>query len=80
MPEVDRMVDVARECPGTLGGQIAGVGLGGCAMILARREAAAEVQNLLREKYYDPQGIEPRMFICRPTHASQTFTTVEAEP
>jgi len=37
------------------------------------------VQNLLRRKYYEPQGVEPRMFVCRPTHGSQTFTTVEAE-
>ncbi|MGO8705009.1 MAG: NTP transferase domain-containing protein [Candidatus Brocadiia bacterium] len=78
-PEVDRMADIARECPGTLGAQIAGVGLGGCVMILVQRESAAEAQDLLRKKYYDPQGIEPRMFVCRPTHGSQTFTTIEAE-
>ncbi len=78
-PEVDRMVDIARECPGTLGAQIAGVGLGGCVMILAQRESAAEVQSHLRRKYYEPQHMEPRMFVCRPTHGSQTFTTVESE-
>jgi len=78
-PEVDRMVDIAQECPGTLGAQIAGVGLGGCAMILVQRESAAEAENHLRRKYYEPQGIEPRMFVCRPTHGSQTFTTVAAE-
>jgi N-acetylgalactosamine kinase len=78
-PEVDRMVDIARECPGTLGAQIAGVGLGGCVMVLLQRESAAEVQDHLRRKYYEPQGVEPRMFVCRPTHGSQTFTTIEAE-
>ena len=78
-PETDLMVDLARGCPGTLGAQIAGVGLGGCVMILAQRDSVAAVEDVLRRKYYEPRGIEPGISVCQPTRGSQVFTTVEAE-
>jgi N-acetylgalactosamine kinase len=42
-PELDLIVDVARRLPGVKGAQMAGAGLGGCAMILAEEPAAEEV-------------------------------------
>ena len=38
-PEIDALVDIACRTPGVLGAQIAGAGLGGCAMVLAEEEA-----------------------------------------
>lgn len=37
LPEIDRMVDVARRVPGVEGAQLAGAGLGGCVMVLVQR-------------------------------------------
>ena len=78
-PEIDLMVDRALECPGVLGAQLAGAGLGGCIMVLVRSENADQVQAALVREYYEPQGVEPRIFVCRASHGSRVFTTVEAE-
>ena len=37
LPQVDRIVDLARGLPGVEGAQLAGAGLGGCVMVLVRR-------------------------------------------
>jgi len=78
-PEIDLMVDRALECPGVLGAQIAGAGLGGCIMILVRKEAVENVREVLRREYYIPQGVEPQVFACRASRGSQILTTVDTE-
>ena len=51
-PEVDRMADIARECPGTLGAQIAGVGSAVCddprPTRIRRRGAGPPEKEILR--------------------------------
>jgi N-acetylgalactosamine kinase len=39
IPEIDRMVDIANRTPGVAGAQLAGAGLGGCMMVLVKRDA-----------------------------------------
>ena len=63
---IDRLVDLAREVPGVYGAQLAGAGLGGCVMILARRQAAARVKSTLARAYYQPLGIAPAVWQVRP--------------
>ena len=63
-PEIDRMVDLACSVPGVVGAQIAGAGLGGCVMILARKEAVEEVRKTLLQHYYRPDGLKPAMLSC----------------
>lgn len=58
-PEIDQMVDVASAVPGVVGAQIAGAGLGGCIMVLARRESVDAVRRALAAGYYRPRGLEP---------------------
>jgi N-acetylgalactosamine kinase len=48
-PLIDRIVDLAMGVPGVKGAQIAGAGLGGCAMILAENAAVAPLQERLAE-------------------------------
>ena len=79
-PQIDRMVDCARTQPGVLGAQLAGAGLGGCVMVLLKREAVEPTQQALAEGYYEPNGLEPRTFVCEPSGGSQVLTTVEAPP
>ena len=62
--EIDRMVDIACCVPGVAGAQIAGAGLGGCIMILARKEAADPVSRALVRRYYRPRGLEPAVIKC----------------
>ncbi len=77
-PEIDRMIDIASGCPGVIGAQLSGAGLGGCIMILARHEAADGVRDALSAQYYEPRGIEPNVFVCRPSRGSHVLTTLDS--
>ncbi len=78
-PEIDRMVDLIGGLPGVLGAQLAGAGLGGCMMVLLETERAAAVEGLLAERYYAEQGIEPQMFVCRPSTGSKVMTSLDGD-
>lgn len=57
LPEVDRIVDLARRFPGVEGAQLAGAGLGGCIMVLVQKpHTAALLQGLTG------QGIQAEVF------------------
>ena len=51
-PQIDQMVDIACAVPGVAGAQIAGAGLGGCVMVLAKKIAVEAVQRALIKNYY----------------------------
>jgi N-acetylgalactosamine kinase len=57
LPELDRIVDLARQLPGVEGAQLAGAGLGGCIMILVQRQASANVLTALHQ-----HGIKGEVF------------------
>ncbi len=69
-PMIDRMVDVALNVDGVMGAQLSGAGLGGCIMILARREAVEAVRVALEENYYRPVRREPGVYVCVPVEGS----------
>lgn len=54
--EIDELVDGVCEQEGVLGAQLAGAGLGGCIMILVRKENAESVMQYLDESYYSRLG------------------------
>jgi len=62
---IDELVDIACSVPGVYGAQIAGAGLGGCVMILARRSAATRVRSTLASEYYRARGIAPAVWQVR---------------
>jgi len=62
---IDRLVDIARHVPGVYGAQLAGAGLGGCVMILAKRSAALRVKAALASEYYRPLGMVPAVWEVR---------------
>ena len=69
-PEIDLMVDVALLVPGVVGAQLAGAGLGGCMMVLAHRDATAELAERMEEAYYAPRGLTPDVSVCTPIAGS----------
>jgi len=69
-PDLDAAVDLARGVEGTLGAQLCGAGLGGCIMVLARRESLDAVAERMAEQWYAPRGIEPDVFHCNPSAGS----------
>ena len=66
LPAIDRLVDIANRTEGVLGAQLAGAGLGGCMMILAKNEAVERLRKNLIEKYYEPAGIPPVILVSAP--------------
>lgn len=65
-PNIDRMVDKVRVVPGVYGVQLAGAGLGGCIMILARKSAVPQVRAALAREYYRPLGLPPAVWRVQP--------------
>jgi N-acetylgalactosamine kinase len=70
VPEIDHMVDVALATEGVLGAQLAGAGLGGCMMVLARGEAVPQLRENLLKQYYAPYGQSPAILVCKPIAGS----------
>ena len=63
-PEIDQMVDIASAVPGVAGAQIAGAGLGGCIMVLVKKESVEALRRALAAKYYRPRGLVPAAMPC----------------
>jgi N-acetylgalactosamine kinase len=58
------MVDIAKDVPGVVGTQIAGAGLGGCVMIVSKKENVDDVRDALIKHYYEPGGYKPEIINC----------------
>jgi len=68
--EVDRMVDIACSVPGVAGAQIAGAGLGGCIMIMVRRDNVESLGKALKSRYYTPSKLKPDIIPCTVTEGA----------
>jgi N-acetylgalactosamine kinase len=69
-PELDLMADIAQQTEGVMGAQLAGAGLGGCIMVLAREEATGCLVERLARLYYQPRGLVPQVSVCTPIAGS----------
>lgn len=65
-PDIDRMVDISLQADGVIGAQLAGAGLGGCMMVLARADATDSLVAALDEHYYAPRDRDPAVLFCTP--------------
>jgi N-acetylgalactosamine kinase len=66
LPAIDRMVDASSRVPGVLGAQLAGAGLGGCMMVMARAGAVDDLGARLAEHSDQPAARSSRLLVCRP--------------
>lgn len=62
--DIDRMVDIACNVPGVAGAQIAGAGLGGCIMILCRKDSVGILRKALAAQYYKVKKLKPAVIGC----------------
>jgi len=63
---VDNLVDIACATEGVVGAQLAGAGLGGCMMILARSGALETLLPRLRRDFYRPRGLRFDVHVACP--------------
>jgi galactokinase len=60
--ELDEVVYIARSVDGVYGARMTGAGFGGSAIALIQPQAFDCLRNALRERYYEPRGLEPGVF------------------
>ena len=60
------MADIANRTPGVAGAQLAGAGLGGCMMVLAKQDAVPLLTENLRTGSYRPRNIRENILVCSP--------------
>jgi len=68
--DIDAIVDIALRTPGVEGAQIAGAGLGGCAMVLARTSAVPALKERLDRLFYAPKNLPSGVIECIPAAGS----------
>jgi len=62
---IDEIVDIALKIPDVYGAQIAGAGLGGCVIVLARQSAVTRIKSILTKDYYLPRALPPTLWqVC----------------
>lgn len=72
-PRIDQLCDLMNSTEGVLGSELSGAGLGGCVLILVRRENEASVMKRLNEEFYDRLGLPRSAFVCNPSGGSSVF-------
>lgn len=69
-PELDFLVDTARELPGCLGARLTGAGFGGCTVNLVEDAHAAKFIQGLQDAYQQKTGRRPPVYLCRASAAA----------
>lgn len=74
-PELDALVEIARDLPGCWGARLTGAGFGGCTVNLVNSKDVDEFIQQLTEKYGHLTGKTARIYVCQ---ASQGVTVSAA--
>ncbi len=62
-PELDMLVELARETDGVLGSRMTGAGFGGCTVSLVRNDAVQAFSDHLHTDYTSCFGLEPGVYV-----------------
>jgi galactokinase len=66
LPEIDRMVEIARAQHGALGARITGGGFGGSIVVLTQAGQAARVAGAVAQSVRDELGLRPQILVPAP--------------
>jgi galactokinase len=67
VPEIDRLVEIARAQPGCYGARLTGGGFGGSTVNLVAPSAVEAFEREVGRAYHEATGIAPQIYVC---HAS----------
>ncbi len=76
-PELDSLVDFARQNRGVHGAGLIGAGLGGCISILVQLDHVDELVDVLTHQYFEPKEIPPFIEICSPVDGASILEIPE---
>ena len=62
-PEIDTLVDLAHEIPGTIGSRITGGGFGGCTVSIVKNESIPEFIEKVGAAYKEKVGHEAEFYV-----------------
>jgi galactokinase len=71
---LDAMVAAARKAPGVFGARMTGAGFGGCAVALVEEKKAAKFVAATEELYQEKMGLQPAIYVCRPSAGAELRT------
>lgn len=72
-PELDCLIDIARELPGFHGGKLSGGGFGGCTVNLVEDRRVAEFERALKDGYAERFGASPEIVRCKPAAGARVL-------
>ena len=64
-PELDALVDIARELPGCLGARLTGAGFGGCTVNLVEAASEQDFIQGLQTAYLERTGRAAKVYVCQ---------------
>lgn len=70
-PELDALVDIARELPGCYGARLTGAGFGGCTINLVTESGSVDFINNLKAAYTRHTGREALVYICQASEGAK---------
>lgn len=70
-PEIDLIVNLAREIDGVIGSRITGGGFGGCTVNLVSADAIEEFSRYVLGTYEEKTGIKPEMYISTAANGAE---------
>ncbi|TFG27863.1 MAG: hypothetical protein EU532_06520 [Promethearchaeota archaeon] len=76
IPEIDFVIDISKTYAGVLGAQLSGAGMGGCAMILVKKEQSEKISNLINEKYRNKFGSSCIIYKCKPVKGLSVYDKI----
>jgi galactokinase len=63
-PELDVLVELAKECHGVYGSRMTGGGFGGCTVSLVAKEHVEEFQRRVSDGYQRQTGKSATVYVC----------------
>ena len=78
--ELDFLVDAALGIEGVYGARMTGGGFGGCTVNLMRPDALTHFEHEIVRLYHERFGIQPRIYICRPSWGAEEEKNLERIP
>jgi len=78
-PHLDALAAAAWAQPGVVGARMTGAGFGGCAVVLARRGAEAEVVEGIERDYLARMGTAATCFVVGSDDGARELADEEAE-
>jgi len=75
LPELDKLVEIARGLPGIYGARLTGAGFGGCTVNLVEAKDAPVFIEGLQEGYHNKTGREAKVYLCYASNGAEARLT-----